>query len=81
MTGYRRPGDTVVDEMKSQLTTQRRLDGDKHNQRRNDSDDCAKLRRNEEHDDTKRVTRRREEQFSMGLRSSDDDGFVPNLTP
>ena len=55
-----------------ECTTKRRLDGDKHNQRRNDSDDYAKLQRNEEHDDTKRATRRREEQFSTGLRSSDD---------
>ena len=98
MIGYRRPGDTVVDEMKItatkptydatktgrrliECTTKRRLDGDKHNQRRNDSDDYAKLQRNEEHDDTKRATRRREEQFSTGLRSSDDtksyDRFCP----
>ena len=40
-----------------------------------------KLRRNEDHDDMKSETRRREEQLSTGLRSSDDtkcnDRFCP----
>ena len=42
------------------------LGAPEHNQRRNDSDEYAKLQRNEEHDNTKGVTQRREEQFSTG---------------